>query len=187
MANQPLMYRDYIRTLSQRFEANISYIQYVYGFDMGDEFEVAICKTLRAALPQKFGICRGHVVGRCGEQAGDDMVTALGGGDDTTVVASPSTRSSGRCLMAAKKNTRHTTPRKTPVGRRPKPVEIENPTTNVPAPAEAAEAVLGDTATVPTPPPTCPRLSPTASPCNTPVIRQRSRRPAYRGQPGPAD
>jgi hypothetical protein len=45
-----------------------------YSFDLGPEFEIAVCKTLRAALPQKFGICRGHVVTASGDQAGDDII-----------------------------------------------------------------------------------------------------------------
>ena len=68
------LYRNYVKTLSERFEANVSYIQHIFGFDAGDEFEVAICRTLRSALPQRFGICRGHVVAQDGEQAGDDII-----------------------------------------------------------------------------------------------------------------
>lgn len=68
------MYMNYVKTLSQRFEASVSYVQHVYGFDAGDEFEVAICKTLRTALPIRFGICRGHVVTRDGDEAGDDII-----------------------------------------------------------------------------------------------------------------
>jgi hypothetical protein len=74
MAKRQYLYRDYVRTLSERFEANLSYIQHVYNFDVGDEFEVAICQTLRSALPQKFGICRGHVVDAQGNEEGDDIL-----------------------------------------------------------------------------------------------------------------
>jgi len=71
---QTFLYRDYVATLSRRFEANVSYIQYIYGYDAGREFEIAACKTLRAALPQRFGVCRGHVVNMKGDQAGDDII-----------------------------------------------------------------------------------------------------------------
>jgi hypothetical protein len=71
---QRFLYKDFVQTLSERFEANLTYISYIYGFDAGREFEVAVCKTLRSALPQRFGICRGHVVNAKGDQAGDDII-----------------------------------------------------------------------------------------------------------------
>lgn len=49
-------------------------IQAVFGFDYGDEFEVACCQALRQVIPHRFGICRGHVVNQSGEQAGDDII-----------------------------------------------------------------------------------------------------------------
>src|SRR5262245_21115179 len=69
-----LLYEDYLRRLSARFAANVSEIETFYNFDLGDEFEFAIVKSLRAVLPTKCGICRGHVVDKNGEQAGDDLI-----------------------------------------------------------------------------------------------------------------
>lgn len=77
MSRQAYLYKGFIKTLSERFAENLSSIQYVYGFDAGPEFENAICRTLRSALPQRCGICRGHVVDRDGNQAGDDIVIMI--------------------------------------------------------------------------------------------------------------
>lgn len=68
------IYRDFVRTASQRFEHRLNEIEVVHKFDYGDEFEIAICHTLRQVLPQQFGVCRGHVVNRAGDEAGDDII-----------------------------------------------------------------------------------------------------------------
>jgi uncharacterized protein DUF6602 len=67
-------YRDYVRTLSTRFEAEFSQIKAGYNFDYGDEFEVAVALALRAALPDSYGVVRGHLVDMDGNQAGDDII-----------------------------------------------------------------------------------------------------------------
>jgi hypothetical protein len=69
-----MKYNDYIKTISQRFKARLDEIATYYNFDLGDEFEIAICKILRVILPEKFGICRGHLVTAEGDQAGDDII-----------------------------------------------------------------------------------------------------------------
>lgn len=74
MAHQRYLFRDYVSTLSARFQGYLDRIQYFYGFDSGDEFEVAICRMLQSALPQQVGVCRGHVVNGAGDQAGDDII-----------------------------------------------------------------------------------------------------------------
>lgn len=68
------LYNDYVRTLSRRFEAKLSSIEAVHNFDYGDEFEVVLCEALRSLLPTKYGICRGFVVDRDGNTAGDDVI-----------------------------------------------------------------------------------------------------------------
>jgi hypothetical protein len=68
------LYNDYILRLSRRLEANLTYLEAYYNFDYGPEFEIALCKILRAVLPQNYGICRGHVVDDKGSQAGDNIV-----------------------------------------------------------------------------------------------------------------
>jgi len=45
-----------------------------YGFDLGCEFEVILCKLLRRVLPKQYGICRGYLTNSQGELAGDDIV-----------------------------------------------------------------------------------------------------------------
>jgi hypothetical protein len=68
------LYRNYVETLSKRFQANLNSIEVGHNFDYGPEFEIAICKTLRSALPDKYGIARGYVVNAEGDIAGDDIV-----------------------------------------------------------------------------------------------------------------
>ncbi len=71
---EPLMYNNYVRDVSERFEQALARIKTEHNFEYGPEFEIAICKTLRAVLPQKYGICRGYVVSALGETAGDDII-----------------------------------------------------------------------------------------------------------------
>lgn len=69
-----MLYNDYIKTLSEKFERRLEDMATDYNFDLGPEFEIGICQILRDFLPIKFGICRGHVVNRNGEKAGDDII-----------------------------------------------------------------------------------------------------------------
>jgi hypothetical protein len=68
------LYNDYIKKLSERFEAELTNILVGHNFDYGYEFEVALCQILRIVLPEKYGICRGYVVDSDGNQAGDDII-----------------------------------------------------------------------------------------------------------------
>jgi hypothetical protein len=45
-----------------------------YNFDLGDEFEYAICDFLNLILPEKYGVCRGFAVTKSDEKAGDDII-----------------------------------------------------------------------------------------------------------------
>jgi hypothetical protein len=67
-------YDDYIVELSKKFSARLEDIKADYNFELGDEFEIAICEILRKFLPTKYGICRGFVVDSNGEKAGDDII-----------------------------------------------------------------------------------------------------------------
>ena len=67
-------YHDYVKTLAKRFDSRLSEIAGIHGFDYGPEFEITLCTILRSALPEKFGICRGHVVDADGREAGDDII-----------------------------------------------------------------------------------------------------------------
>lgn len=67
-------YDDYILELSRKFSTRLDDIKADYNFELGDEFEIAICEILRTFLPTKYGICRGFVVDSKGEKAGDDII-----------------------------------------------------------------------------------------------------------------
>lgn len=69
-----MMYNDYLKTVSRHFQSLFTSIAAVYNFDNGSEFEIVLCKALRAILPQKYGICRGFVVTRDNKKAGDDII-----------------------------------------------------------------------------------------------------------------
>src|SRR5690348_3133356 len=69
-----MIYRNYVRTLSSRFEGMLNSIGAVYGFDYGDEFEFVLLETLRPLLPWQYGVCRGHLITQSGKQAGDDII-----------------------------------------------------------------------------------------------------------------
>ncbi|WP_395065488.1 DUF6602 domain-containing protein [Flavobacterium sp.] len=71
---EQLLYNNYIRTLSEKFNRRLDDISGTYGFEYGIEFELAICEILRSFLPLKYGICRGFVVSESGEMAGDDII-----------------------------------------------------------------------------------------------------------------
>jgi hypothetical protein len=70
----PMLYNDYVREVSNRFEQALIGIRAIHNFDLGDEFEIAMCETLRLVLPQRYGLCRGFVVSTLGETAGDDII-----------------------------------------------------------------------------------------------------------------
>lgn len=56
--------------INRKFEA----ISANYNFDLGDEFEYAICDFLDLILPEKYGVCRGFAVTKSDEKAGDDII-----------------------------------------------------------------------------------------------------------------
>lgn len=70
----PFLYRDFVRSLSDRVAQSLSTIETEHNFEYGTEFEIAMCEALRSALPDKFGITRGYVVDEDGKAAGDDIV-----------------------------------------------------------------------------------------------------------------
>lgn len=68
------LYDGFITDISQWFGTAIADIKAVNNFDLGDEFEIAMCKVLERVLPQRFSLCRGHVFSAYGDQAGDDII-----------------------------------------------------------------------------------------------------------------
>lgn len=69
-----LLYGGYVRTLSEKFERRLDDIASEFNFELGDEFEIAICEILRSFLPNKYGICRGFIVNAKGDKRGDDII-----------------------------------------------------------------------------------------------------------------
>lgn len=67
-------YNGYIQRLSKKVVARLNDIEAVYNFDLGDEFEIAMCHLLTDFLPEKYGVCRGFVVTEDGATAGDDLI-----------------------------------------------------------------------------------------------------------------
>lgn len=67
-------YGGYIERLSRKVEARLADIEAIFNFDLGAEFEVAMCVLLEDILPAKFGVCRGFVITEDGRWAGDDLI-----------------------------------------------------------------------------------------------------------------
>lgn len=66
-------YRGFVQTLAQRVLHNLATIETTFNFEYGDEFEVALCQSLRSALPDRYGVARGYAVNEHGNTAGDDI------------------------------------------------------------------------------------------------------------------
>lgn len=69
-----MAYDDFLKNINEKFQALFTEISAEYNFDNGLEFEIALCKAFRIILPIKFGICRGFVVSKQGDKAGDDII-----------------------------------------------------------------------------------------------------------------
>ena len=71
---QDTVYDSFLTNISKKFEAHINFIEAIYNFDHGIEFELALCKSLRAILPNNYGVCRGAIFSSDGNFAGDDII-----------------------------------------------------------------------------------------------------------------
>jgi hypothetical protein len=69
-----VLYDNWLPDVARRFQQRFDNIGAMHNFELGNEFEVALCKVLVDLLPRRFGVCRGFVVGRNGERAGDDII-----------------------------------------------------------------------------------------------------------------
>ncbi len=69
-----MKYKNYLKTVSERFRARFEEIAAGHNFDYGPEFEIAICKALRLILPERYGVCRGFLLTADGQMAGDDII-----------------------------------------------------------------------------------------------------------------
>lgn len=68
------MYGDWLSSVTKQFQDAFNQIESEHNFELGQEFEVAICNVLRVLLPKRYGVCRGFVVARDGSTAGDDII-----------------------------------------------------------------------------------------------------------------
>jgi len=69
-----MLYRDFIQILSDRLSSSLESIEVEHNFEFGVEFENVLCKTLRSALPDRYGVVRGYAVDAGGTVAGDDIL-----------------------------------------------------------------------------------------------------------------
>jgi hypothetical protein len=70
----PYLYDDFLPGFQKKIDTFFTTIKANFNFDLGIEFEIQICKMLRIFLPSKYGVCRGFVVNRHGDKAGDDII-----------------------------------------------------------------------------------------------------------------
>lgn len=68
------LYDNLIVKLAEKFTRRIEEIESDFNFELGDEFEFAICEILQSLLPDKFGVTRGFVVNKDGSKKGDDII-----------------------------------------------------------------------------------------------------------------
>ena len=67
-------YDNFSNRLTKQVKARFLEVEAIYNFDLGDESEIAVCQLLSSILPDKFGICRGFIIAKNGERAGDDII-----------------------------------------------------------------------------------------------------------------
>ena len=68
------MYRKFLNNMSVEALRIYQTIIAEYNFDLGDEFEYALCKFLSIVLPTKYSICRGFIVDKNDSICGDDII-----------------------------------------------------------------------------------------------------------------
>lgn len=69
-----VLYDDWLGGITRRFQEKFDKIEITHNFEYGPEFEIAIAEALRELLPRRYGVCRGYVVSRDGQRAGDDII-----------------------------------------------------------------------------------------------------------------
>jgi len=68
------MYNKLLNNLSKEIDCFFGGMEANHNFDFGIEFEIALCRLFQKILPGSFGICRGFVVDRYENSAGDDII-----------------------------------------------------------------------------------------------------------------
>ncbi|WP_375435034.1 DUF6602 domain-containing protein [uncultured Hymenobacter sp.] len=69
-----MAYIDFLENITAKVDSLVNEISAEYNFDLGPEFEIVFCRVLRFLLPSKYGICRGFIVSKDGQIAGDDII-----------------------------------------------------------------------------------------------------------------
>ncbi|MCX9458462.1 hypothetical protein IG604_22310, partial [Vibrio cholerae] len=69
-----MYYKSIIENVSKVFSSYFDAISVTYNFDIGSEFEIALCHVFTHFLPEKYGICRGFIVDGDDNSAGDDLI-----------------------------------------------------------------------------------------------------------------
>lgn len=72
--NRSEMYSDLLKVLSKEIDHYFSRIEANYNFDLGPEFEIALCRLFQKVLPSRFGVCRGFIIDKKGNKVGDDII-----------------------------------------------------------------------------------------------------------------
>jgi hypothetical protein len=90
-----VLYNNWLNDVAKRFQKKFDDVSAEFNFDLGPEFEIAICKVLQDLLPRRLGVCREFVVGRSGDLAGDRSIRATSEEDNSALGAAPLTRMCG--------------------------------------------------------------------------------------------
>ena len=69
-----MKYNKYLEEVATKFNTHLREIAVEHNFEHGDEFEIAICKTLDRALPSRYAVCRGYLVDIDSDDVGDDII-----------------------------------------------------------------------------------------------------------------
>ncbi len=69
-----MAYKELIKEISTVINGKFETISANYNFDLGDEFEIALCEFFELILPEKYGVCRGFAVTQDDKKAGDDII-----------------------------------------------------------------------------------------------------------------
>jgi len=69
-----MAYQTLTDNITKAIGKKLELMETIYNFDLGPEFEIAICELLAGILPDKYGVCRGFAVTAAGKQAGDDII-----------------------------------------------------------------------------------------------------------------
>lgn len=67
-------YGGWFGKIAERLDDEFRQIRSIKNIELGEEFEIALCRALRRLLPERVGVCRGWIVDAPGNVAGDDII-----------------------------------------------------------------------------------------------------------------